>query len=282
MSSTKCSACKDGMQKPMAFSMAFQPIVNIETGKPWAYEALVRGPQGESAWSVLSQVTEENRYAFDQNCRVQALSLASRLGLQHTGALLSINFLPGAVYSAAACIQLTLNTARALNFPTDRLIFEITEGEKVRDANHLQAIANEYRKHGFRIAIDDFGAGFSDLSLLSELTADILKLDMVFTRDLHRKPRTAAIIRSIVALGNDLGMPVVAEGIETVEEYQALRHCGIHLMQGYLFAKPGFEQLPECTIPELCSSATLATSSTTVSGQEIANPSSVQRPSYSH
>ncbi|MET0269679.1 MAG: EAL domain-containing protein, partial [Sphingomonas sp.] len=104
--------------------MAFQPIMDIATGLPFAYEALVRGPNGESAWSVLSQVNEANRYAFDQRCRVKAIETAARAGLLGGLAKLSINFLPNAVYSPAACIQLTLKTARATDFPVDRLIFE--------------------------------------------------------------------------------------------------------------------------------------------------------------
>src|ERR1700761_8836327 len=98
-----CGACKEGVVEPFPFTMAFQPIVNVETGRVFAYEALVRGPGGDSAKAVLSQVTEANRYAFDQNCRVKAIVLASRLRLAETGAMLSINFMPGAVYSPSAC-----------------------------------------------------------------------------------------------------------------------------------------------------------------------------------
>ena len=233
----------------MQFSMAFQPIVDISTRRVYAYEALVRGPQGQGAGTVLSQVNEDNLYAFDQSCRVQAITLASQLGLAKDGALLSINFLPGAVYSPAACIQLTLKTARELNFPLDRLIFEITEGEKVKDPKHLEAIAKEYNKHGFKIAIDDFGAGFANLLLLADLSADIVKLDMTLTRNLHLRKKARAIVCSLVGLCKSLGITLIAEGVETAEEYAALEDCGIHLMQGYLLARPAFEQLPEFTLP---------------------------------
>ena len=132
MAGTKCEACRDGAAQPLPISMAFQPIVDVDEARVYAYEALVRGVNGESAASVLSQVTEANRYAFDQNCRVTAITLAARLGVIESGSMLSINFMPGAVYSPAACIQLTLKTASNLGFPTERLIFEITEGEKSR------------------------------------------------------------------------------------------------------------------------------------------------------
>ena len=109
----RCSACRDGLQLPFAFTMAFQPIVDVVAECVFAYEALVRGPNEESAYSILSQVTDENRYAFDQRCRISAITLAGRLGMAQTGALLSINFMPGAVYSPSACIQLTVQRAKA-------------------------------------------------------------------------------------------------------------------------------------------------------------------------
>jgi EAL domain-containing protein (putative c-di-GMP-specific phosphodiesterase class I) len=93
----ECGACRDGVGQTIPFSMAFQPIVDVRAERVFAYEALVRGLHGESAYSVLSQVTPENKYAFDQGCRVKALTLATQLGLVQTGAKLSINFMPGAV-----------------------------------------------------------------------------------------------------------------------------------------------------------------------------------------
>ena len=237
------------MEQPIPFSMAFQPIVDVQAARVYAFEALARGPNGEPAWSVLSQVNDANRYAFDQSCRVKAITLANRLKLVETGASLSINFLPGAVYSAAACIQLTLRTAREQTFPLDRLIFEITEGEQVSAPDHLQSIANEYRRHGFKIAIDDFGAGYANLNLLANLSCNILKLDMALTRDLHLRPKAERVVRSVAQLCSDLGISLVAEGIETIDEYHAIENCGIRLMQGYLLAKPAFEALPDLFLP---------------------------------
>ena len=244
-----CGACKDGVGPPFPFTMAFQPIVDVEAGKVFAYEALVRGPGGEGAGSILDQVTMENRYAFDQHCRVKAITLASHLHLTETGAMLSINFMPGAVYSPAACIQLTLKTAQQCGFPLQQLIFEITEAEEVNDRGHLRNIVNEYRRHGFKMALDDFGAGYSGLNLLADLPTDIIKLDMELTRKLDERPNAFAIVRQMVELSRVLGIAVIAEGIETLEEYAALRSCGIHLMQGYLLAKPELEALPTITLP---------------------------------
>ena len=245
-----CGACKDGVEPPFAFTMAFQPIVDVEGRRVFGYEALVRGLEGQGAGSMLAQVTEKNRYAFDQNCRVKAITLASQLGLPRTGAMLSINFMPGAVYSPAACIQLTLKTAAACGFPLQKLVFEITEGEEVRDRTHLRNIVGEYRRHGFKVALDDFGAGFCGLNLLADFPADIIKLDMELTRNLEQRPAALIIVKQMVELSRALGSILIAEGIETLQEFHALRRCGIRFMQGYLFAKPAVEALPTFSFPE--------------------------------
>ena len=249
LTSVGCSACKDGVAQPFPFTMAFQPIVDAEARTVYAYEALVRGTGEASSASCMDLVTAANRYAFDQSCRVTAIALASRLCLADTGARLSINFMPGAVYSPAACIQLTLRAAEQYDFPADKLIFEVTEGEEVLDHDHLRAIFTEYRKRGFQVALDDFGAGYSGLNLLADCPADIVKLDMQLTRNIDSRPAARVIVRAMVGLCEQLGSRIVAEGVETLEEYETLRDCGISLMQGYLLARPGLERLPSFVLP---------------------------------
>jgi hypothetical protein len=105
---------------------------------------------GRVSGLILGQITKANRYAFDQSFRVKAISLAAQLALFDTGAQLSINFMPGAVYSAAASIQLTLATAREVGFPCDQIIFEITEQEAF-DRAHIRGIVKDYRQRGFKL-----------------------------------------------------------------------------------------------------------------------------------
>jgi EAL domain-containing protein (putative c-di-GMP-specific phosphodiesterase class I) len=248
-SHTRCSGCRDGVAPDLAFAMAFQPIVDISTGRPFAFEALVRGPNGEGALSVLEQITDQNRYVFDQNCRVKAIETAARAGLIETGAKLSINFLPNAVYSPLACIQTTLRTAANFEFPMDRLIFEFTENEKMADPAHVEAIVDTYRRIGFATAIDDFGAGHAGLNLLARLEPDMLKIDMDLVRGIDADWRRRAIVEGIVGLGRALGILVIAEGIETRAEMDTLASAGIRHMQGYLFARPGFQTLPTAFVP---------------------------------
>lgn len=232
-----CQKCKDGKQLEFDIAFAYQPIVDLSTRTIYAHEALVRGPNGESALSVLSRVTDENRYSFDQACRVQAIKGAAELGLE---GLLSINFLPNAVYQPAACIRSTFDAAQRYQFPIDRIIFEVTEGERVQDRAHLVNIFREYNRFGFRTAIDDFGAGYAGLNLLSEYQPDIIKIDMDLVRGIDTSKPRQAIVNGIVSICAALNMRVLAEGIETRAERDFLRDAGIELMQGYLFCKPAF------------------------------------------
>jgi EAL domain-containing protein (putative c-di-GMP-specific phosphodiesterase class I) len=223
------------------FTMAFQPIIDVETGEVFAQEALVRPRGGGSAADVLGQINEQNRYAFDQACRVKAIELAARLGME---SLLSINFLPNAVYQPAACLRKTFEAAERAGFPVHHLMFEVTESEPSRDVGHLRAIFNEYKRHGMITAIDDFGAGHSGLGMLADFQPDVIKIDMGLVRSIHADRVRRAIARSIVTLCRELNISVIAEGIETLDEAITMRDLGVRLFQGYLFARPALERLP--------------------------------------
>jgi EAL domain-containing protein (putative c-di-GMP-specific phosphodiesterase class I) len=238
-----CAGCKDGVGFELPITMAFQPIVDVKTETVFAYEALVRGQDGRGAGAVLAEVSEENRYAFDQQCRTTAIELAADLNLAADGANLSINFLPNAVYEPKACIRLALAAAMRTGFPLNRIIFEFTEDEAV-DAHHLLNILRTYRSMGFKTAIDDFGSGFAGLGLLSLFQPDIVKLDMGLIRDIDRDRVKRTIVSHTLNMLRDLGVEPVCEGIETVAEHDVLRDLGVDLMQGYLLAKPQTAALP--------------------------------------
>ncbi|WP_122468962.1 EAL domain-containing protein [Brevundimonas lutea] len=244
-----CVACREGNGFDLPITMAFQPIVDVTTGSVFAQEALVRGAGGEGAGVVMAQVSSENRYAFDQLCRTTAIELASGLGLAEDGESLSINFLPNAVYEPRACIRVTLAAAMRTGFPLDRIIFEFTENEAI-DTNHLLNILRSYRAMGFRTAIDDFGAGFAGLGLLTKFQPDIVKLDMDLIRGIDRDTVKQVVVRNTLAMLRDLGIRPVCEGVETADEYGVLVELGVELMQGYLFASPALAQRPRVAWPE--------------------------------
>ncbi|MCA1326357.1 EAL domain-containing protein [Herbaspirillum sp. alder98] len=239
---TGCNGCHGPAQHDIAFEFAYQPIVDLDARSVYAFEALVRGPEGQSAASVLTQVNDNNRYRFDQACRMKAVEGAARLGMTE---LLSINFLPNAVYRPEVCIRSTFEAARTHGFPIENIIFEVTEGEHIQDRPHLVNIFKEYKRFGFQTAIDDFGAGYAGLNLLAEYQPDIVKIDMDLVRHVDTDKPRQSIVAGITRICRELDIRVLAEGIETRGERDFLASVGVRLMQGYWFAKPGFKELPQ-------------------------------------
>lgn len=151
------------------------------------YEALVRGVNQEPTWEILSKVNVNNRYSFDQNCRVKALETASKLGLD---ACLSINFMPNAIYNSGNCIRTTLAVASKYNFNPNQIIFEMTEAEKVEKPAYLTNMAQYQKSLGFHTTIDNFGAGYADLSLLANFQPEFVKIDIKCLENIYRnKPK---------------------------------------------------------------------------------------------
>ncbi len=232
-----CEGCGPASKMGFQFDYAYQPIVDIDTRTIYAHEALVRGPNGEGAMSVLSQVNDSNRYRFDQACRVKAIKTAAQLGIQER---ISINFLPNAVYKPEVCIRTTLEAARVHGFPTDRIIFEVTEGERVEDGPWFATILREYQRCGFLTAIDDFGAGYAGLTLLADFKPDLIKLDMALVRGIDTSTSRRAIVRGLMQVCQEMGIEVIGEGIETAAERDVLMDLGVRLLQGYFFSRPAF------------------------------------------
>ncbi|MGE4259774.1 EAL domain-containing protein [Shewanella sp.] len=237
-----CKQCQESSDLGFDFTMAFQPIIQYSSKTIFGYEALVRGLNNESAFSVISQVNDDNRYRFDQLCRVKAIALAAKLNINQ---MVSINFLPNAVYRPERCIRTTLEAAKEYGFPIAQIMFEFTEVEKVKDNQHIKNIVEYYKSLGFKTAIDDFGSGYSGLNLLADFQTDIAKLDMELIRNIDKDPVRQIVVKNTVAMFRELNITPLAEGIETKGEMCFLRDIGIDLMQGYYFAKPGFESLPE-------------------------------------
>jgi EAL domain-containing protein (putative c-di-GMP-specific phosphodiesterase class I) len=242
--SSACADCRNDMSVPFEMKMAFQPIVDLSAQRVWGYEALVRGPNGEPAGTVLSQVSDEMRYRFDQAARVLAIETAGKL-FTDTDTRLSINFMPNAVYEPSACIQKSLAAAKRAGFPHRNLMFEFTENERMLDVAHVRKIIEAYRKLGFLTALDDFGAGYAGLGLLAKLQPDLIKIDMEVLRDIHLSRAKQVIVAGIVGIARELEIRVLAEGVECAEECTILRAAGISLFQGYHFAKPALMALPD-------------------------------------
>jgi EAL domain-containing protein (putative c-di-GMP-specific phosphodiesterase class I) len=237
-----CSRCAvtDGLD--MSIAIAFQPIVDCLERRVIGYEALVRGSEDQDAEFVMSSVTKQNRYAFDQMCRAKAIEYASQLGMQDK--FLSINFLPNAIHNPEQCISSTLEVARKFNFPFENIIFEFTEAEKFTNLDSIKQIINTYKVLGFKTAIDDFGSGYAGLSLLADLQTNIVKFDMALIRNIHSDIVRQTIFSHTLSMLNQLNIDVIAEGIESKQEMRWLRSVGVRFMQGFYFAKPEINALP--------------------------------------
>ncbi|VTU20885.1 EAL domain-containing protein [Variovorax sp. RA8] len=223
------------------FTMAFQPIVDLARREIFAHEALVRGVAGEGASEVLARVGPQDRFAFHEASRVKAIELAAALGMESR---LSLNVMPNDVAGQEACFRTAMAAAARCNFPVQRLMFEITEGERVDDLPGLAATFRIFKRYGFTSAIDDFGAAYAGFELLAAFQPDVVKIDMSLVRDIHTDPVRIVIVKGLVATCDELQIRVIAEGVEAAEEVHALRALGVDLFQGFLFAEPAIAALP--------------------------------------
>ena len=230
-----------------AFSYAFQPIVDSLTRRIVSYEALIRGVHGEPARAVLQRVPPQALHEFDAESRKAAIALACRMGIQCD---LNLNFLPRSLFTSSASMESTLETALHYGLPLERLVIEVTEEEVINDHARFAQLINAYRGQGLKVAIDDFGAGHSGLNLLAEFQPDQLKVDLALVRGIESNGPRQAIVRAIIGVCRDLGIDVIAEGIETLEEFRWFEREGVQFYQGYLFARPEFEALPPARFPQ--------------------------------
>ena len=150
----------------------------------------------------------ERLHLFDQLCRVKAIALASKLKIE---CLLSINFLPNAIYKPERCIRTTLAAAEKYSFPVEKIIFEFTESEKIEDIEHLKKIVEYYMSKNFITALDDFGAGYAGLGLLADFQTNLVKLDMGLIRDIDKKLARQLIVKNCLNLFGELNITVIAE-----------------------------------------------------------------------
>ena len=224
----------------LRYAFAFQPIVHAPTRSIFSHEALIRGPDGENAASILQRSQPVEMHALRERQRIAALESAARLGLRTR---ININFQPSDIAHSPTAITSLLDAAARCGIPPESIVLEVLESEIIRDSGDFSARMNPYRASGLTFAIDDFGAGYAGLNLLADFQPDLLKIDMNLVRGIERNGPRQAILRGIVRTCLDLGIDLIAEGVETVEEYAWFRGEGIELFQGFLLAKPMFDRL---------------------------------------
>jgi EAL domain-containing protein (putative c-di-GMP-specific phosphodiesterase class I)/ActR/RegA family two-component response regulator len=214
--------------------MAYQPIVRSSGGTLFAYETLVRTTESALPHpGALLDAAERLDRLVDLGRLIRAKSVAPMEGAPE-GTLLFIN-----LHTLDLLDETLLAPDSALSRIADRVVLEITERASLDDVADSAARVAALRRLGFRIAIDDLGAGYAGLTSFANLEPEIVKLDMSLVRGVDREPKKRKIIDSMTRLCKDMGILVVAEGVETVAERDALVEIGCDLVQGYLFAKPG-------------------------------------------
>lgn len=224
------------------FSFAFQPIVDARTRDIVSFEALVRGPHGEPSASVFAQVPQGCFTRFDEMCRSKAIFLASRLKIPRR---LNINMSAHSIYQVDMSIMTTFQASIQSGIPVENIIFEVLEMESLTDRRNLLQYLKLIQDFGFSTAIDDFGAGYSGLKLLVEYQPNYIKLDRHLVGNIQDDEIKQSVFCGIKQICDKLKIEIVAEGVETASEYHWLRKADINIFQGYFFARPAFEALPE-------------------------------------
>ncbi len=213
--------------------MAYQPIVSWSRRRIVAYEALLRSaePTLPHPGAVLDAAERLGRL-HDLGRAVRA-SVASSGGAAPDGVGLFVN-----LHSQDLLDETLASVESALSPLASRVVLEITERASLDDVKDVRARMAALRRLGYRIAVDDLGAGYAGLTSFAQLEPEIVKLDMTLIRDVHREPTKQRLVRSMASLCREMNIEVVAEGVETAEERDVVVDLGCDLLQGYLFAKP--------------------------------------------
>ncbi len=223
------------------FSFAFQPIVDVRNKEIISYEALVRGPHGEPSASVFARIPRNYLDCYDEIFRRRAMSLASRLSIPN---LLNLNLSAYSIYGIDLSLMATFQASGLTGIPSKNIVLEVVELECLTEQKDLIRYLRLLQEYGFTTAIDDFGTGYSGLKLLVEYQPHYIKLDRHLIGNIQHDVVRQRIFSGIQKICEHLSIDMVAEGVETVGEYRWLYTAGIHIYQGYYFARPAFEALP--------------------------------------
>ncbi len=223
------------------FTSWFHPIVHAgDTSRVFAHEALLRGVEKDGSLVAPQPILDLAREAgllFEVDsaaCRC-AIREAARHGSDMS---VFINFSPAAIRDPEASLESTLEEIDEAHLPRDRVVFEVVEADRFGDSPHLERVLAGYRKAGFRVALDDLGAGWSTLNLVHRLRPDFIKLDRELIRGVHLDPVKGLIAAKLIEIGRGMGIGTIVEGIEEEAELQWVREHGADFVQGFLLGKP--------------------------------------------
>jgi EAL domain-containing protein (putative c-di-GMP-specific phosphodiesterase class I) len=223
----------------------FQPIVELSRRAILGYEALTRGPSGTTYHMPLRlfEMASESDLVFelDRKCRRRAFAAARYLPRD---AVLFVNVVPSAMYDPEFQGPALLRFLGALDLEPDRIVLEITEKYAIENYTMFVESLEEFTKVGFRIAVDDVGAGYSGLEKIAHLNPRYLKLDRELIKDVDSSYIRREMTRALKAFADRIGSTIIAEGIEREAELRALMDLGIDYGQGFLLGRPAATALP--------------------------------------
>jgi EAL domain-containing protein (putative c-di-GMP-specific phosphodiesterase class I) len=214
--------------------MAFQPIVSAADRSVFGYEALLRTEEPTLLQPHLVLDAAERLDSLPRLGRKVRDLAAGAMSQAPPNATLFLNLHPLDLADEAL-----FDTLAPLSQIASRVVLEVTERAAIEEVDAVERRVGQLRQHGFRIAVDDLGAGYAGLSSFALLEPDIVKLDASLLRDIDQSPMKQKLVASMTALCKDMGFLVVAEGIETVAERDCVIGLGCDLLQGFLFARPG-------------------------------------------
>ncbi|WP_179135841.1 bifunctional diguanylate cyclase/phosphodiesterase [Paenibacillus sp. 32352] len=221
----------------------YQPIVSLKDGSILGYEALTRGPHNHPFHSPLPLFTYADEtgqlYPLDRLAREKAIQGAF---FASGPELLFINISAAILYDPQFEPGRTLELLQAQGMSPDRIVFEITERSSIEDFSMAKKLLMHYRNQGYRIAIDDAGAGYSSLQAIAELHPDFIKMDRSLVQGVESHKTKEAILETFVSFAQKLNIEIIAEGIEHPDELHHLTRMGIHYGQGYLLGRPSLEK----------------------------------------
>lgn len=224
----------------------FQPIFDINQNRVMGYEALTRGPEGHSLLSPskLFEVAETAGLLSELELLCRKLAIKRFAELKLNGCLF-LNVSPHTIEQANHPHGETMNLVKLYGLNPEKIVIEVTERFEAEDPSLLKESLEHYRRFGFKIAIDDLGTGHSGLRQWSELRPDIVKIDRYFISGCHDNIVKRELLRTIFELGRSTGVEIIAEGIESSDEYLVLSNLGMKFAQGYLLAMPEVNPLTE-------------------------------------
>ncbi len=232
----------DMMRDDRLFTV-FQPIVQASNpGEVFGYECLLRG-RNASGDTVnpgrIFQTASSADLVFQLDRRARVLSVENSQSHEiPSDRKMFINFLPTSIYDPEFCLNTTMEAIEKVDARPEQFVFEVVESEEVNDRDKLIDIISYYRDEGLQVALDDFGAGYSSLQMLSDIRPDYLKLDMGLVQNVPDNSMNTELCRQIMSVSSDHDITTLAEGIEERKQLSWFQDHGLDLAQGYLFAEP--------------------------------------------